>query len=176
VGQIKAPKWAKSSCQTQRGVVIYTHVSHLWIPFYTQVITCHARQASFVLDGLLYHGTRLEPKEHYTDTHGFTECLFSLAHVLGIRFCPRIKDLPEQRLWRPDDGTRYQNIEPVFAGKLKTNRPETSPRHFSRPLGRSHLSTSRTTQSMLAVLGHFSFDRRNFTDLMTYRVRIIAQQ
>jgi TnpA family transposase len=104
-----------------RGVAIYTHVSDLWIPFYTQVITCHARQASFVLDGLLYHGTRLEPKEHYTDTHGFTECLFSLAHVLGIRFCPRIKDLPEQRLWRPDDGTRYQNIEPVFAGKLKMN-------------------------------------------------------
>ena len=29
---------------------------------------------------------------------------------------------------------------------------------------------------MLAVLGHFGFDRRNFTDLMTYRVRIIAQQ
>ena len=29
---------------------------------------------------------------------------------------------------------------------------------------------------MLAVLGHFSFDWWNFTDLMTRRVRIIAQQ
>jgi hypothetical protein len=29
---------------------------------------------------------------------------------------------------------------------------------------------------MLAVLGHFSFDRWNFTDLMTRRGRIIAQQ
>lgn len=104
-----------------RGVAIYTHVSDLWIPFYTQVITCHARQAPFVLDGLLYHGTRLEPVEHYTDTHGFTECLFSLAHLLGIRFCPRIKDLPEQRLWRLDTETQYQHIEPVFAGKLKVN-------------------------------------------------------
>lgn len=102
-----------------RGVALYTHVSDLWMPFYTQVITCHARQASFVLDGLLYHGTRLEPTEHYTDTHGFTECLFSLTHLLGIRFCPRIKDLPEQRLWRLADATRYQHIEPVFAGKLR---------------------------------------------------------
>lgn len=104
-----------------RGVAIYTHVSDLWIPFYTQVITCHARQASFVLDGLLYHGTRLEPTEHYTDTHGFTECLFSLAHLLGVRFRPRIKDLPEQRLWQPAGETRYEHIEPVFAGKLKIN-------------------------------------------------------
>jgi TnpA family transposase len=66
-----------------RGVAIYTHVSDLWIPFYTQVITCHARQASFVLDGLLYHGTRLEPKEHYTDTHGVDLCrLPSTRHPL----------------------------------------------------------------------------------------------
>ena len=55
-----------------RGIGVYTHVSDLWIPFYTQVITCHVRQAPYMLDGLLYHGTRLEPKERYTDTHGFT--------------------------------------------------------------------------------------------------------
>ena len=24
-----------------RGISVYTHVSDLWIPFYTQVITCH---------------------------------------------------------------------------------------------------------------------------------------
>lgn len=102
-----------------RGVGIYTHVSDLWIPFYTQIITCHARQAPFVLDGLLYHGTRLEPKEHFTDTHGYTECLFAVAHLLGIRFCPRIKDLPEQRLWRLPDVEAYPHIEAVFAGKLR---------------------------------------------------------
>src|SRR5262249_5716148 len=49
-----------------RGVGIYTHVSDLWIPFYTQVISCQIRQAPYVLDGLLYHGTRLEPREHTT--------------------------------------------------------------------------------------------------------------
>jgi len=54
-----------------RGVAVYTHVSDLWIPFYTQVITCHVRQAPFILDGLLHHGTLLNPREHYTDTHGF---------------------------------------------------------------------------------------------------------
>jgi len=80
-----------------RGISVYTHVSDLWIPFYTQVITCHVRQAPYILDGLLYHATHLEPREHYTDTHGYTELIFAVCHLLGIRFAPRIKDLPEQR-------------------------------------------------------------------------------
>lgn len=100
-----------------RGIGVYTHVSDLWIPFYTQIITCHVRQAPYMLDGLLYHGTRLEPKEHYTDTHGYTDGIFGISHVLGIRFCPRIKDLPEQRLWRLP-GESYRHIENVFAGKI----------------------------------------------------------
>lgn len=104
-----------------RGINVYTHVSDLWIPFYTQVITCHVRQAPYILDGLLYHATRLEPREHYTDTHGYTELIFAVCHLLGIRFAPRIKDLPEQRLWRLPDEQEFQNIGDVLAGKLNVN-------------------------------------------------------
>ena len=101
-----------------RGIGVYTHVSDLWIPFYTQVITCHVRQAPYILDGLLYHATHLEPREHYTDTHGYTELIFAVCHLLGIRFAPRIKDLPEQRLWRLPNQDDYPAIDHVFAGKL----------------------------------------------------------
>ena len=104
-----------------RGINVYTHVSDLWIPFYTQVITCHVRQAPYILDGLLYHATRLEPREHYTDTPGYTELIFAVCHLLGIRFAPRIKDLPEQRLWRLPDEQEFQNIGGVLAGKLNVN-------------------------------------------------------
>lgn len=101
-----------------RGIGVYTHVSDLWIPFYTQVITCHVRQAPYILDGLLYHATHLEPREHYTDTHGYTELIFAVCHLLGIRFAPRIKDLPEQRLWRLPGDESYPHIEAALAGKL----------------------------------------------------------
>jgi len=102
-----------------RGISVYTHVSDLWIPFYTQVITCHVRQAPYILDGLLYHATHLEPREHYTDTHGYTELIFAVCHLLGIRFAPRIKDLPEQRLWRLPGDDPYPHIEQALAGKLR---------------------------------------------------------
>jgi TnpA family transposase len=101
-----------------RGISVYTHVSDLWIPFYTQVITCHVRQAPYILDGLLYHATHLEPQEHYTDTHGYTELIFAVCHLLGIRFAPRIKDLPEQRLWRLPGEEPYPHIGSALAGKL----------------------------------------------------------
>jgi TnpA family transposase len=101
-----------------RGVAVYTHVSDLWIPFYTQVITCHVRQAPYILDGLLHHATHLQPVEHYTDTHGYTDLIFGVTHLLGIRFAPRIKDLPEQRLWRLPEAGPYREIEPALAGTL----------------------------------------------------------
>jgi TnpA family transposase len=104
-----------------RGVAVYTHVSDLWIPFYTQVITCHVRQAPYILDGLLYHTTHLQPTEHFTDTHGYTDLIFGVTHLLGIRFAPRIKDLPEQRLWRLPEGGPYQHIEMALAGNLNVN-------------------------------------------------------
>jgi TnpA family transposase len=109
------PKYCASA---GRGIGVYTHVSDLWIPFYTQVITCHVRQAPYILDGLLYHATHLEPREHYTDTHGYTELIFAVCHLLGIRFAPRLKDLPEQRLWRLPGAEVYPQIDRVLAGKL----------------------------------------------------------
>ena len=104
-----------------RGVNVYTHVADIWIPFYTQVITCHVRQAPYVLDGLLYHGTQLQPIEHYVDTHGYTDLIFGATHLLGIRFAPRIKNLPEQRLWRLPDDETYPHIDRALSDKLNVN-------------------------------------------------------
>lgn len=121
VRALNAPFHPKYFAAAGRGISVYTHVSDLWIPFYTQVITCHVRQAPYILDGLLYHATHLEPREHYTDTHGYTELIFAVCHLLSIRFAPRIKDLPEQRLWRLPGADSYPYIESVLAGKLNVS-------------------------------------------------------
>jgi hypothetical protein len=76
-----------------RAVTVYTHVSDQWSVYGTRLISCTAREALYVLDGLLENDTVLRPKIHYTDTHGFTEQLFGLCYLLGFQFMPRIKDL-----------------------------------------------------------------------------------
>jgi TnpA family transposase len=59
------------------------------------------RDATHVLDGLLYHESDLKIEEHYTDTAGFTDHVFALCHLLGFRFAPRIRDLADKRLYVP---------------------------------------------------------------------------
>lgn len=101
-------------------VTIYTHVSDRISVFATQVISCAPREATYVLDGLLDNDTGLDPRLHTTDTHGFTETLSGLCHLLGIDFMPRLKDLVDQRLWRPEGAAIPADLVTLFAGTIDT--------------------------------------------------------
>jgi TnpA family transposase len=86
----------------ERAVTIYTHTSDQYSVFGTRVISCSPREALYVLDGLLENDTILRPREHYTDTHGFTEQLFGLCFLLGYSFMPRLRDLADQQPYKVD--------------------------------------------------------------------------
>jgi hypothetical protein len=47
-------------------------------------IECTERDAPYVLDGLLYHESDLDPEEHYTDTHGYVELNFAAFPMLSL--------------------------------------------------------------------------------------------
>ena len=64
-------------------------LQYQYAPFHTKVINATVRDATHVLDGLLYHESDLRIREHYTDTAGFTNHVFALCHLLGFRFAPR---------------------------------------------------------------------------------------
>jgi TnpA family transposase len=80
----------------------YTFIADNYAPFYSLPIECTDRDAAFVLDGLLYNESDLDLEEHYTDTHGYTEINFAAFAMLGKRFCPRIRGIQKQRLYRLD--------------------------------------------------------------------------
>src|SRR5580700_5757238 len=63
---------------TEPGVLFYTHVSDRFAPFHIKVINANVRDATHVLDGLLYHESDLRIEEHYTDTAGFTDHVFAM--------------------------------------------------------------------------------------------------
>ena len=64
-----------------------------------------------MLDGLLYNKSDLAPEEHYTDTHGYTEINFTAFAMLGRTFCPRIKGISSQRIYRIDPHKDYGPLE-----------------------------------------------------------------
>lgn len=89
-----------------RAVNVITHQANFAV-FGTRVVSCNAREALYVLDGLLENDTTLEPHEHTTDTHGYIDQLFGLCYLLGYSFVPRLAKLARHRVYKID---RNQNM------------------------------------------------------------------
>jgi hypothetical protein len=100
------------------GVLFYTHISDQYAPFHTKVISSPVRDATHVLDGLLYHESDLRIEEHYTDTAGFTDHVFALCHLLGFAFAPRIADLADKSLYVPGKASQWP-----ACNRLSAQRP-----------------------------------------------------
>jgi len=103
---------------TDPGMQFYTHISDQYAPFHTKVVHVGPRDATYVLDGLLYHESELKIEEHYTDTSGFTDHVFALMHLLGFRFAPRIRDLMDKRLFVWDNKKVYPTIGSMVGGTI----------------------------------------------------------
>lgn len=103
---------------TDPGVQFYTHISDQYAPFHTKVINVGVRDATYVLDGLLYHESDIRIEEHYTDTSGFTDHVFALMHLLGFRFAPRIRDLADKRLFVVDSKKEYASINTMIGDAI----------------------------------------------------------
>jgi TnpA family transposase len=97
-------------------VLFYTHVSDRHALFHTAPIT-GAGEAAHVIDGLLYHEADLSISTHHTDGGGVSDHVFALAHVLGIRFAPRIPNLAERRLYAFGAASTWPALAPFIAGK-----------------------------------------------------------
>ena len=98
----------------EKAIGIYTHVSDQYSVFSTKVISCSPREALYVLDGLLENNTVLKIRQHTTDTHGYTEIIFALCHLLGFYFMPCIRDLKDQQLYRIDRHHDYGVFTPLL--------------------------------------------------------------
>lgn len=83
-----------------KGVTFYTWVSGQFSQYGAKPIPSTHRDATYVLDERLNNETELPLLEHTTDTAGYTELVSALYDLLGMRFCPRIRDIGSQQLYR----------------------------------------------------------------------------
>jgi TnpA family transposase len=143
---------------TEPGVQFYTHISDQYAPFYTKVINATVRDATHVLDGLLYHESELQIKEHYTDTAGFTDHVFALMQMLGFRFAPRIRDLADKRIYIHTDAKLYPTLSCLIGGSVNLSCIRTHWDEVLR-LAASIKQGTVTASLMLRKLG--SYPRQN---------------
>lgn len=80
-----------------KGASVYRFIDERGILFYSTVFTSSERDAAYVIDGLL-HNDAISSDMHSTDTHGYTEKVFAISHLLSVTFAPRLKDIASQKL------------------------------------------------------------------------------
>ncbi len=86
--------------------VISSHFSHF--------IACGVWEAVYILDGLLKNKSALQADTVHADTHGQSEPVFGLAHLLGIKLLPRMRTWNDVIFYRVDKKTTYGHIDALF--------------------------------------------------------------
>ena len=81
-----------------QGVSAYTFVDERNFLWHSLMISAADRESAYVIDGLM-HNDVIKSDIHSTDTHGYTEAVFGLTHLLGFSFAPRIKSIGKQTLY-----------------------------------------------------------------------------
>ena len=145
----------------------YTFVADNYAPFYSTPIECTDRDAAFVLDGLLYNESDLDLEEHYTDTHGYTEINFAAFAMFGRRFCPRIRGLHKQRLYRLDKDREYGALAVLVARADRTLDAQVIAEQWDRmgqfyaSLAVGHTTASVALKRLASCTGKNHFYRAN---------------
>ena len=60
----------------------------------------------------------MDIQEHTTDTSGYTEIIFSLFSLLGLRFSPHIRDISDQTLYKFDRGESLGSLDQIISGVI----------------------------------------------------------
>src|SRR5436305_9967227 len=53
-----------------------------------------------------------------TDTSGYTDHIFALCYLLSFRFAPRIRDLPDHRIFCFEKPGQYDGLKPLLGGRV----------------------------------------------------------
>lgn len=107
------------------GGIAYHHVSDNYIALFSHFIPCGVWEAVYILDGLLKNKSNIQPDTVHADTQGQSTPVFALAHLLGIKLMPRIRNLKDLTFFRPFEGVRYKHIDSLFTETINWKLIET---------------------------------------------------
>ncbi len=85
-------------CGKDQGASAYTFVDERNLLWHSLVFSSADRESAYVIDGLMRNDV-VKSDIHSTDTHGYSEAIFAVTHLLGFSYAPRIKNPKKQTLY-----------------------------------------------------------------------------
>lgn len=107
------------------GGIAYHHISATYIALFSKFIACGVWEAVYILDALLENRSDLQPDTVHADTQGQSEPVFGLAHLLGIKLFPRMRNWNDVTFYRPEKSAVYRHIDALFAKSIDWSLIET---------------------------------------------------
>jgi TnpA family transposase len=107
------------------GGIAYHHISATYIALFSKFIACGVWEAVYILDALLEQRSEMEPDILHADTQGQSEPVFGLAHLLGIKLFPRMRNWNDVIFYRPEKGHTYRHIDALFSKSIDWTLIET---------------------------------------------------
>ena len=102
-------------------IKIYTTITDRYAPLHQTVIAGTAGEAIHALDGILGHESSAEISALHVDGGGVSDIVFSVMHLLGLSFEPRIPRLSDRKLYAFEPRARYGKLAPLFGQRLDEN-------------------------------------------------------
>src|SRR3954449_1934283 len=104
-------------------IELYIFVADNYALFYNLAKEATDRDTSKVLDAHLYNVSDLDPDEWYFDTGAYSEINFTAFAMLGKSFCPRIKNIQDQGIYKIRNAD-YGSLNPLLKGAKHTIQME----------------------------------------------------
>jgi TnpA family transposase len=141
----------------EKGITIHRFVNDKYSAFYTTVSSPGKRDSIHVIDGLIRHKSELKIKEHYTDTAGYTDQVFALTSLMGFHFAPRLRNLPNLKLFSIGKND-FSNLSKLVTGSINVGLVE---KNFDNILRLAHSIREEKVTSSLLLTKLGSYSRKN---------------
>ena len=96
------------------GGIAYHHISDSYVALFSHFINVGVWEAVYIFDGLLQNTSDIQPDTLHADTHGQSEPVFGLSHLLGIQLMPRIRNWKKLTFYRADQDDTYEHVDALF--------------------------------------------------------------
>ena len=96
------------------GAIGYYHIADSYIALFSNFIPCGVWEALYMLDGLLFNESDIQPDTIHGDTQAQSATVFALAYLLGITLMPRIRHWQSLDFYRPSRSVRYEHLDSLF--------------------------------------------------------------
>ena len=111
------PKYFKSG----RGVTWYNLISNQRTGLNAVTVPGTLRDSLILLGVVLEQQTELQPTRIMTDAGAYSDIVFGLFRLLGLRFSPRLADMGGARFWRIDPLADYGKLNVLAKSRININ-------------------------------------------------------